>query len=135
MPTIDSSYIGQHVTFSVYPASILGTEFENVKVLAILDAESATGLIDPYAMHRNVYPTLPGGTPNDATSYSYVKIQLANGEKTAVGLPWIDDSTVAVQSASIMDVAIFNTSAADVEKVRKALIAAGLPEIEITMRS
>lgn len=94
--------IGDVISFSVYPPAILGTGFVNVLVMAVLDAETAKLVgIDPIALHAAIYPDLPDEHKTvykKHTDYYYIKIKMPNGTITALGLPWIDMATVAVQN-------------------------------------
>jgi hypothetical protein len=132
---ITSEHIKKIVSFEVYPSAILGSDFSMVQVLAILDYESLYGIgIDPVSMHANVYPSLPPGTPNDYRQYSYVKIKLQDGSITALGLPWINDSTIAVHVNTQMRVTISGINAGtDVAKVRNALIQNGFNQIAVEL--
>lgn len=131
MSEIDSSHIGKIVSFTVYPAAILGSAFNHVKVLGILDAASAFQFVDPASLHANVYPTLPGGTPNDYKAYTYVKIQFQNGEVTCVGMPWIETGSLTVHEGTTMRVTIYNTSASELQRLREALISNGFNTFEV----
>ncbi len=82
------------VSFDLYPAHQLQAKVTNAKVLGIFTAATAQSLgFDAPALHVNVYPTLPPGTPNKFDQYLYIYVKLANGEKTFYGLPWIKETT------------------------------------------
>jgi len=130
---LTSANIGDVVNFSVYPSSIIGTSFQRVKVKAFLDADSARAYLDPTAMHLAVFPTLPPGVPNDPDKYPWVKLELENGKITVVGLPWIDEITVEVQSSTQLQIVVSEITAADVARVRQALVAAGFNKLAFTM--
>lgn len=133
MSEIDSSHIGKIVSFDVLPAAVLGMgTYSFVKVLGILDAASTFQFIDPVAMHANVYPTLPPGTPNRFDSYSYAKIRFQNGQVTCVGLPWITAGTLIVHEGTTLRATIYNTSASELNRLRQALVANGFNDIEIS---
>lgn len=91
--SLTSEHINKIVSFNVYP-TFLGTIFDNVKVLGIMDAGSVTPWIDPVSMHANVVPTLPDPKPPRFNSYLYAKLELSNGTITAIGLPWINGAVV-----------------------------------------
>lgn len=133
MASINALKLGDTVSFDVYPSAILGTSFKRVKVLAILDMDSARQWIDPVAMHINVYPTLPEGTPNRPSDYYYVKIRLPNGQVTCLGLPWIREETITVHDQTTMRVTIENIGPEDVERVIKALSANGYNAVDVQL--
>lgn len=92
--------IDDGISFNVYPAALLGNSFTRVKVLAVVDADTAKLLgIDPVALHAAIYPTLPLENKviyKKYNDYKYIKVKLPNGTTTALGLPWINMSTVQV---------------------------------------
>lgn len=113
------------ISFDVYPASIVGSQFKDVKILALLDADTARNWIDPEAMHANVYPTLPDGVPDDATQYQYVKFQYPNGKIGVLGVPWIKADTVTVSSRGTLTITVSDAGPKDREAIVKALAANG----------
>lgn len=113
------------VSFELYASSVLGTGYQGAKILAILDADSAFAYIDPPAMHANVYPSLPAGVPDAYDGYSYLKLKLASGQVTAIGIPWIKDDTFTVSTTRKMQITIDNVSPDNQNKVLLALSAAG----------
>lgn len=120
------------VSFDLHPSQLLGTGHKNVKLLAIVDADTARYWIDPVAYHANVYPTLPVGTPNKFDGYPYLKIKLSDGSVTAIGLPWIKDETFVEVTTRSMHLTIENVPAADQEKVLLALSAIGFTAVDVT---
>lgn len=117
---------GDIVTFTVYPATILGTKYTSVKVLSILDYETAKSFVDIDALHRNVYPTLPGGTvPNDPSQYDYVKVRFGNGSSDIIGLPWINAATIVVSSSQTLQLTFANISPIDQNRLKQVIAANG----------
>lgn len=123
--------VGQNYSFDVYPSNILGTNFKNVKLLAILDCDSANGIIQTKPMHINVFPYLPQGTPNNPEQYNYLKILTASGAVTAIGIPWIKESTVTVVSYKKAIVEIEPVNLEDGPKIAAALIKNGFPNVTV----
>jgi hypothetical protein len=116
MSLLDVLTIGTRVSFDLYPASIVGTTFKNAEVASILDFTTAMLFEDVAAMHANVYPTLPPGTLNDPKKYTYIKFILENNKVLIVGLPWIKENTVAVESTTNMLVKVMSVDS--VQRVR-----------------
>jgi hypothetical protein len=121
--------IGTTYSFSVYPAAILGNDYSNVIVQGIMDAAtaSATGLIDIYAAHANMYPYLPAGTiPDDPTSYNYLKLKLSDVTTPQIlGIPFIIDSSVQIVNAQSITAVIANVTNTDLPNISNLLAAAG----------
>lgn len=117
---------GDTVTFTVYPTAILGTKYTSVKVLSILDYETAKSFVDVDALHRNIYPTLPNGlVPNDPSQYDYVKLRFSNGASDIIGLPWINASTIVVSSSQNIQLTFTNLSPVDQNRLKQVVQANG----------
>lgn len=125
--------IGLTYSFEVWPNNILGNDFKNVRVLAILDRDSANQLISTQSMHVNVYPYLPAGTPNNPGQYNYIKIQTASGAVTCLGLPWIKESSIRVVEYKKMLITLDGITMEDVVRAQNALIKNGFPNPTITL--
>lgn len=123
------------VSFDLHPSQLLGTGYRNAKLLAVMDADTARFWIDPPAMHANVYPTLPVGTPNQYDGYPYLKLRLADGTTTAVGLPWIKDETFVEITTRSMRLTIENVSPENQNKVLLALSSAGFTAVDVSYMS
>lgn len=121
--------------FDVYPSPILGNDFHNVTVLAILDYETALQTVDIPALHVSVYPHLPAGTPDDPSQYDYVRIRTQNGNTTILGIPWINLDTVELRQSMSMTVIIEDVGSIDLERVRLALVQNGYNKIKLTLNS
>lgn len=110
------------------------TNFANVKVVAVLDADTAKTLIDPITLHRNIYPALPQGTcPDDPFAYNYLKVQLENGQYTAVGLPYIDQTTLSKHESTTAQLTVHGVTTADLPRLRDHLAAGGFYLVESKM--
>lgn len=133
MSNYDRLQFGNVVTFEVYPASILGARFGNVKVLAMLDKDSANTWIDADAVHVNVFPTLPSGTPDNANEYQYLKFKHVNGNIGVIGLPWIREDSITVNETGTLTISIENVSPSDKEIIINALSANGYNAVSTTL--
>lgn len=115
------------VSFDLYPAAQLGTSLKNAKVLGIFDASTAMNLgFDAPAMHANVFPTLPPGTPNDHSKYAYLYLKLTSGEKTFIGMPWVKESTYVEEMVRTVLFYIDNISPDQQNLAVQALSAVGM---------
>lgn len=113
-------------SFEVYPVAQLGTAFKNVKVLSILDPETAEASgMDIRAMHAMVYPSLPPSTPNDPTKYNYVKIKTPSGQTQILGMAWIVANTVETVNLGKFTVELDNLASSEQQSIINALAANG----------
>lgn len=131
--TITSDDIGKFVSFTVYPAGYLGSNFTNVKILGIISPATARIFADIDAQHANIYPSLPVGfnQPGKQNTYNYVHVRLQDGQETVLGLPWINMSTYVVLQNLKYVVTLNNVQSGDVSRLRNALLRNGFSNFEI----
>ncbi len=121
------------VSFDLHPAAVMGTGYKGAKVLAILDAATAFHFIDPVAQHANVYPFLPEGTPNRYDAYPYLKLKLADGSTTAIGIPWVKDETLEIATTRRMRLTIDAVTPEAQNLIIKALSANGFSAVDVEL--
>lgn len=127
--------IRQIYNFDMYAPALLGASYKSVTVLAVMDRETAARDIDPQALHVQVFPYLPAGTPNDPNGYDYVKIKTPAGNTTVVGIPWIKADTIVSVESRTITVQIANVNAGDVPRVRDALVQNGFNAVTLSISS
>lgn len=120
-------------SFGVYPSAILGTGFKNVTVQAILDYHSALAFADLEAIHVNVYPHLPAGTPNRPQDFDYLLVRTDNGDTTIIGIPWIVDETVELVESLRITAVIDGVASADLDRIRACLTQNGYDKISLSL--
>lgn len=128
--------LGQLLSFDTYAAPALGNNFENVTVLSLLDPQSAAQLVDIVGMHAAVYPYLQQAgqnVPNDPTQYNWIKIRTQSGQISAIGMPWVNESTITATTNQVITAVISGVTAADVTGVQNALISNGYTQINVTI--
>lgn len=123
---ISSDNIGKVLNLATYAPGVLGSNFQRVKLVGILDYRSVFSLIDPAAVHANVYPSLPSGVPNNYSKYSYAKFEYSNGKEFVLGIPWINQDTVEIVEQVKFTVEIFDEDITKFNAIRDALIQAGI---------
>ena len=133
MLTPEQLPLNSTVSFQFYPSSsILGLGMTNVKVLGWIHARFAQYIgVDPIAMHANVFPTLPAGTPNNFEGYPWIHLRLPNGTETAIGLPWIKDETLVIATTRKMQFTVDNVTPAGQELILRALAANGYQAVDV----
>lgn len=122
--------IGKSFNFQVYPSALLGANFTRVKLMALLSADSVREF-EPAIKHRQVFPSLPAGTPDDYRLYLYGKFTLENGEVVVLGLPWIKQETLKVNTNTTVTVVLQNVSAADIPRLSNALRSNNFNSFEV----
>ncbi|WP_257292017.1 phage DNA polymerase-associated SH3 family protein [Endozoicomonas sp. ONNA1] len=126
--------LGDTVSFTLYPAGIIGTVYDHCRINALLDAQTARQFIDIDALHANVYPTLPEGTINDPSGYLYLKVKLPSGIDSVVGMNWIDQGTLIRHESMTATFTVDNVDTTDIEKIKLALSANGFVGVNYTIK-
>ena len=131
MAIADDFTLGSVYSFNTYASAILGT-FEKVKAYGIVDYQLAKQFIDPATMHANVYGSLPAGeVVNDHTKYYYLILTQANGENTALGLPWIDTASIQLIASTTVYITVDNAGSDDLPAIREALSINGFNSVDV----
>lgn len=90
-------YLGDVISFEVYPSAILGSGFNRVKLLSVLSPNDAAKEADIIVKHTQVLAYLE---PQDKVlyatykDYNYLKVLLPNNTTTVIGIPWIKQNTI-----------------------------------------
>ncbi len=134
MSALSQLTIGSTVSFDVYPAAIIGSSFDDVKVLAILDMDTASFWIDPLALHINVKPSLPDGVPDDPQDYQYLKLKHPNGNVEVIGVPWIREDTISHSQAGTLVITVDDVGPEDRDTIVRALSANGYRAASVKMK-
>lgn len=117
-----------YVSFQLVANARIGQVFNNVQVVGgpiSADIAGGAGNIDPLALHTDLFPSLPSGTPNKYDAYPYYVVKLPSGEVTAVGQPWIVENTITVQTTADYDVTVVNVSPERLAKLQEVLASNG----------
>lgn len=120
---IDLNDYGKLISFSVYPVSILGDRYRKVKLLSIIDYDTAKLFADVTATAVSVYPFLPQGAPKDYTKYKYGKFQHQDGSYSIVALEWINMRTVEEHVSVELRVTVEATGIDTMERLNACLLA------------
>lgn len=129
----DLNSYGKLSSFEVYPTSTLGDNYKTVKVLAVVDYDTARIYTDVANLAVIVYPSLPALTPKDYKQYKYVKLQHLDGGISCVALEWINQDTVVFHTDVVATVRVKLKNIETVEILRRLLIANNLEAIDITV--
>lgn len=125
---------GNTVSFEVYGANLLGDNYTNVKILAIISGEASSVFgFDAFAMHQNIYPSLPEGTSKQYNSYPYLLLQMPNNDKALVGRTWIIDGTITLSSKGVGYIEVENVGAEDLLIINRAIAGNGYKVIKSTV--
>ena len=124
--------IGVVYSFNSLAAAILGAEFVNVKLVAILDYDTAMQFSNVALMNKQILPLLPVGTPADPTAYTYLKFKTPVGTNIILAYNWIDTSTITITAGTTITVVVNNASTADVTTIKNVLAQLGYTNFSVT---
>lgn len=129
--------LGDVMSFQTYAPAVLGNQYQNVVALEIIGSDTTRFYnFDAYAVHANVFPLLPvGSTPDDPRKYRYLVVQNGNGDKLVVGLPWIIENSVTVQTLQQAVIIVPNVRTEDLPILRQAITAQGKAIASITLEN
>jgi hypothetical protein len=120
--------IGTTVKFNTYGNIDNVNEFQG-EVVGMFAGKNHPFPATAKAQHSNIYPSLPDAvqvvTPNDFRQYNFVTIQLIDGSKVNIGLPWIIDSSLVTVIERSANIVLTKVSDTDAERLRKVLTQAG----------
>lgn len=133
MTVIDSTSIQKTVSFNTHATAILGTNFKRVRVLGILDHESAMNYINVPIMAVNIYPSLPAGTTKNYQNYQYLKLRHSNGETSCIAIEWIDKSTFTIHEGVNIEFRVEDANVADVDRIREILAFNGFEAVSFNL--
>lgn len=128
MDVLGKANIRDTVNFSLYQQTqnIIRTDYSGCKILGVVDADSVKQAgFDPYAIHANVYGTLPAGTPASADDYNWLKVRLANGSVDFVGLPYIIPASITVIDTNTMAFYVENCNQDVINAITAAIATTG----------
>lgn len=118
--------VGHHYDFSVHANSTLGASYKNVRLISILDYQTALRFSNIPLQHRHIYPYLPEGTVQDPTKYTYYLFRNSTGKETVIADVWIIDTTI-VQTAGVDQTLVLrNVTSGQVAIVRDQLRLLGI---------
>lgn len=118
--------VGFHYNFSVHANSTLGTSYKNVRLVSILDYQTALRFSNIPLQHRHIFPYLPVGTPSDATKYTYYLFRTVSGQEVVLADIWLIDTTIVQTEGVDQTVVLRNVTSGQVAIVRDQLRLLGI---------
>lgn len=122
---LDSSAINKTISFDTYAQHVIGVDFNRVKLVGLLDTDSARHYADVAGLSQAIYPTLPEGTPIEYRNYTWAKLQMGKGQFMVIALPWIKTSTVKIHTDISLELSITGIDSSDVTRILTILRSNG----------
>ena len=126
--------IGKTYSFDTYAPEVLNLSYSNVKIIAIMDADTASRSgVDIEAYHERVRPHLPVGYNKDPYTQTYIKFRAYSGKETVFSMSWINLDTLMQTEAKRIIATIDDVSMLDMDKLRQILVTNGYNSISLNL--
>lgn len=122
---------GNVYTFNTKAPGILQATVKNAKMKGEIDYDIAIKYENIDLMYRQIYPTLPAGTPDSPLTCVYYLFQSESGKMIVLADQWIDEGTVDLIDGVNFTVTFNNAAFSDISRVRDILNAATFTNYEI----
>ena len=118
--------------FSTLAPTLLGNNYTNMKVIAILTADNAIEYRDIATLHAQVKSTITG-LPDSTTDLSYILFKNnITSEKLVLPLEYIEDSSIVETTTLNIRIEVRNCTIDDVGTLRTRLEELGYSDFNIT---
>ncbi len=121
-------------SFDVYSGavSVLGNDFNNVTVMAVLDKETADLIgVDTDALYARLLPYLPNTASKFATDTQWIRIRQSSDIDTVIPVACINPDSVTLSQLSKVTVIISKVNPGDIPLIKQALISNGFNNLEV----
>ena len=135
MSTPYNFVLGMVYSFNSLAPAILGANFQNVTLKAIMDYDTAMKFSNIALTNKTILPILPAGTPIDPAVYQFLRFQTTIGTIIILAYPWIDITSIVISVGIKINVAINNVGLPDVIKITNSLNLMGYTNFVITTTS
>lgn len=123
--------INKIYNFETLAPSVLGAEYKNAKVLALMNYGTAAGIADIPALQFNVAPFLPNTVSRDFTKYTYVELISETNAKTILALEWIKANSVVAVSKRVVTFSVEINDSVDIPRITNAIVQNGFPNVTV----
>lgn len=101
---------GLDVSFTIYTGIAGQTDFSGT-IVGITQGGYVPQTADAQSNHANIYPNLPSDVQdeysNDYASYNYLQLAAEDGTITYIGVPWVNNSTIAILGTKTLTATIY----------------------------
>lgn len=118
--------------FTTLAPSVLGGNYKNMKVKALLTDREAVKYRDIMSLHRTLKPLITA-LPSNPQDCTYVLLENINKENILLALEYIDMYSIEEVVSTNINVLIRGTTDMDVSIIRTRLIELGYSDLTITL--
>lgn len=117
--------LNKHYNFSLYPSSVLGTIYQNAKLISILDYNTALKFSNIELLQKQIYPYLPPGTNSNYLNYNYYLFQY-NNKNIVIADTWIITTSIKESDGLNYTIQLNNISTSQLNTIRDQLRLLGI---------
>lgn len=117
--------INNTYSFQLYGTPTLPKSLKNARLEMMMGAADAAKLADIYSMHVASSASLPPGTPQDVSTFSFYKFRSETNAEIIVADAWIDMATVVKVSTGVLTITLNGVTASDRGIILDAINARG----------
>jgi len=124
--------INKSYNITTLAPTLLGGEYKNIKVKAILSASEAVQYRDIYTLHQSV-TNIVDSLPQKVSDCSYVLFELSDENKTSLLLAneYIDPYTIVEVNTVNIGIKIYDNNSKNIALIRSTLKEVGITNMEI----
>ncbi|MCI4437749.1 MAG: hypothetical protein JHC33_13165 [Ignisphaera sp.] len=123
--------INNTYSFFTLSPTILGTQYTNMAVKAILNADEAIKYRDIVTLHEKMKVAV-SGLPNSVKDCTFYLLENTSGDRIVLANEYIDQSTVTLVTSVTINISVFNSLTTDVAILRARLQELGYTNFSIT---
>lgn len=124
--------LNRRYNFTTYVPHVLGGEYKNCKVKAIMSDVEAVKYRDIMSLHRTLKPLITA-LPTNPQDCTYVLLENIDKETILLALEYIDMYSIEEVVSTNINVVIRNTTDADASIIRARLLELGYNDLSITL--
>lgn len=118
--------IGKHYNMSLYPIPLLGSSYKNIKLVSILDYDTALKFENVELLCKTAYPYLPEGTSSNFKSYVFYLFKTDTNKNLVLANEWIIQQTIQEITSLNYTLRLNNISTSQLNIVKDQLRLLGI---------
>jgi len=122
--------INKSYNFNTLAPTIIGNEYNNMRVKGIMDSTQAIKYRDVYTLHNNLVGVITG-LPTNITDIVFVLFENQDGTDVILGLQYIDQASIIEVTSINININVRNVSSADMGIIRTSLLELGYNDLSM----
>lgn len=132
--SITSFQVGAMYSFNTVAPAIIGSTYKNLTLIGQTTYDIASVMDQIEIKHRQIFPLLPSGTPDNYTLYDYLVFKDSVNNKYVFGIPWIDSNTIIQSNAGTLTLTLPNANNRDIKNLSDIMNLGGYKNYTIDLK-